>query len=407
MFEFVKKILNKFLASEDYEEYYEEEEEKQVLSRDSINIHDKNDREEYIRSCIDQITDAQDAIDDLNREYAMVTGYLTDMEEIEALSPIQKKELVDVAEKIVAFENEKQYREDAATRMADEDYYKMQRMEKEAEEGIKRLTEVEDLQNRIHQDMRRLSGELHAFRYHRHDLKILIGNLRGMLVITAFAFVTCMAILFILKSMLNMDIRAGYILTAAATVASVFFIFFKYNESVKEKARVEKGINRIILLQNRVKIRYVNNTNLLEYLYLKYDVESCRELYTMWNNYLVDRDERLKIQELYADLAYYHKELLRLLRALPIKYPQIWLKQADAIGKKGEMVEIRHNLIIRRQKLRNQVDHNEQLARRAQTEIKSLMEEFPQYSAQIVEMVSQGKLRRDRQKGVSKEEEIA
>ena len=46
------------------------------------------------------------------------------------------------------------------------------------------------------------------------------------------------------------------------------------------------------MLQNRVKIRYVNNTNLLDYLYMKYQVSSGKELKVLWDKYKVEKEER-------------------------------------------------------------------------------------------------------------------
>ena len=42
-------------------------------------------------------------------------------------------------------------------------------------------------------------------------------------------------------------------------------------DAMNQLEKTEKGINKIILLKNTVNIRYVNNKNLLDYLYLKYD----------------------------------------------------------------------------------------------------------------------------------------
>ena len=50
-------------------------------------------------------------------------------------------------------------------------------------------------------------------------------------------------------------------------------------------------------------------------------------------------------------------------------------------------MEIRHGLIVRRQKLRKQMEYNEQLAESAQMEIRALVEEFPIYREEILEMV--------------------
>ena len=69
--------------------------------------------------------------------------------------------------------------------------------------------------------------------------------------------------------------------------------------------------------------------------------------------------------------------------------PDIWLHQTQALLAHGEMVEIRHGLIVRRQKLRKQMEYNENLAESAKAEIKSLAEEFPIYRDEIFAMVEQ------------------
>ena len=54
------------------------------------------------------------------------------------------------------------------------------------------------------------------------------------------------------------------------------------------------------------------------------------------------------------------------------------------------MVEIRHNLIIRRQSLRRRMDYNkEMVAGKAQAEIKDLVDKYPKYAAEIVGIVEQ------------------
>ena len=55
---------------------------------------------------------------------------------------------------------------------------------------------------------------------------------------------------------------------------------------------------------------------------------------------------------------------------------------------KKEMVEIRHNLIERRQKLRVQMEYNKRLAEEAQQEIKKTIEDYPQYREEILSMVN-------------------
>ena len=68
----------------------------------------------------------------------------------------------------------------------------------------------------------------------------------------------------------------------------------------------------------------------------------------------------------------------------------IWLHQTQAILDKKEMVEIRHNLIIRRQSLRRRMDYNrEVIAGNAQAEIKDLVDKYPEYAKEILNIVAQ------------------
>ena len=46
-------------------------------------------------------------------------------------------------------------------------------------------------------------------------------------------------------------------------------------------------------------------------------------------------------------------------------------------------------MLFRSQKLRKQMEYNEQLAESAQMEVKALAEEFPAYAPEIMELVSQ------------------
>ena len=54
-------------------------------------------------------------------------------------------------------------------------------------------------------------------------------------------------------------------ITVVAGAIALAVIYARYLDQAKEYKRVEKGMNRIILLQNTVKIRYVDNVNLLAY----------------------------------------------------------------------------------------------------------------------------------------------
>ena len=79
--------------------------------------------------------------------------------------------------------------------------------------------------------------------------------------------------------------------------------------------------------------------------------------------------------------------MLRLLRTSRIKDTSVWLHQTAAIVDPKEMVELRHELITNRQALRDQMEHNQKLAKTAKDEITEISKQYPQYAQEILDMI--------------------
>lgn len=368
---------------------YEEDDWTEIqYSRKELDVHDRFQRQEYIKNCLEQMTEAVEELDNLNVEYRTVTSYLKDMEEIEALPEQEFSELKASAEKIEKLESQRGAYLEKKSRMSSEKFHQMEQIEEEAEDGCRKLAEAEDFQGKIRQDMARLDGEKHAYQYRKTELKGIIADTKGMAIICSVALVVCFIVLLVMQYGMSMNIQTAFLLTSGIAVLVILVLYMKYTESVKEFKRVERGINRIILLHNRVKIRYINNTNLLDYYYLKYMVSSAKELQTLWDKYIVEKEERKKYREAEEELDECQHELLYILKSFPVKDPAIWLHQTAAILDNKEMVEIRHNLIVRRQSLRRRIDYNrENIIGKAQAEIKEMSDNYPQYAEEIMELV--------------------
>lgn len=387
------RLLKKLLQwKKKYEEpQYEIEDWNEVVyDRDDYQINDKGQREEYVRGCLEQIAEASRELENLQFEYNMVTAYLKDMEEIEALPDEEMAELAACAKKIEALEQQQSGYKERQNRMSDEMYHQMERMEEEIQEGYEKLTQAEEYQDFIKRDLRKLDGEKHAYLFRRSELRRIIADTRSMTVVCTVAVIACILILFILQFGFQMKTKAGYLAAALVGAIAITAIFIKHNDSVKELAQVENGIGHIIRLQNTVKIRYVNNTHLLDYLYMKYNVSSAGELSRGWQQYQEEKAERHSYQQAEKELSQCQKDLLHVLRRYQVKDPMIWLHQTAALLDKKEMVEIRHNLIIRRQSLRRRMDYNKEvIAGKAQDEIKDLVENYPKYAREILNIVGE------------------
>ena len=385
----LKKLFGKWRRAVEDPDFENEEweDEGQEAERDR-NFNNKEYRDDYVKGRLERIKQASQEMENLTFEYDTVTSYLKDMEEIEALPEDESEELKECAKRVELLQSSCNDYMTRKRRMSDERFYQMERMLDEIEEGCSKLKEAEQYQDLIKKDLSRIDGEKHAYMYRKNELVGTIADTKGMAVICVAALVLCFTLLLILQFVLDMDTKAGYLVTAAVAALAITSIYVKHTDARRELKRVESAINKLIVLHNKVKIRYVNNTHLLEFLYLKYDVKSAEELEKLWNNYFTEKEEREKCRRAELDLDYNQQELLKILKRYQIKDPAIWLHQTEAILEHKEMVEIRHNLIIRRQSLRRRMDYNKDVAAGgAQKEIKELVHRYPQYAGEIIEMV--------------------
>lgn len=384
---FIKKLLQ-WKKNIEEPEFEIEDWNEVVYDRDDLQINDRKQREEYVKGCLDQIAEASQELETLQFEYNMVTSYLKDMEEIEALPDEERLELESWARKIDSLEEKRSGYKERKNKMPEEKYRQMERLEEEVQEGYEKLKETEEYQDLIKRDLRRLDGEKHAYIFRRNELKRLIADTRSMTIIFTVAIIVSILLLMILQFGFRMKTEWGYLAAAGIGAVAITIIFIKHNDAVSEFAQVENGISRLIRLQNTVKIRYVNNTHLLDYLYMKYKVSSAGELGKSWHQYLEEKEERNQYQQAERELDQLQKEFLHVLRRYQVQDPMIWLHQTEAILNKKEMVEIRHNLIIRRQSLRRRMDYNKEvIAAKAQAEIKDLVDNYPKYAREILSLV--------------------
>ncbi|MDE7273889.1 MAG: hypothetical protein K2N95_12645 [Lachnospiraceae bacterium] len=382
------KIKGLFNRQTDDEENVYRPDWEESLKRDNIDMHDKLQREHYVKACLEQMSEASKELDILGGEYNLVTSYLTDMEELEAQNEAVKEQLKAYATKIIELENGREKLDKKRRIMKPEDYLRMERVEQYMPEGYHKLKEAEDYQVLVKKDMGRLDGERHAYYYRKNELQNALQNVKGITIMCVASMLFLILMLSVISAAWQLDVTLGYAIAILIMASTLAFVFVKFHEWQRELVKVEKGINKLVLLHNTVKIRYVNNTNLLEYLYVKYNVNSSNELKKLWDKYLEENIHREQEKQMEQDMDFNEAALLKLLRSCNIADPNVWLHQAAALIDNKEMVEIRHDLIIRRQKLRKQMEYNAKAAQEAQDEVKDIVEKYPEYAERVLDLVS-------------------
>lgn len=363
--------------------------EKLELRREDFRLEDTRQRERYVRCLLEQMEDAGQAIGALTTEYTGVTSYLKDMEEIEALPPEEKEDLLHCAKQLRTLEQNREKIPGKESLMSEEQYLQMERLEGDLEEGVQKIRETEDYQELIRKDLKRLDAERQAYEMRQAELEEMVTNARNIAVICISAMAICMAALLFFQFGLQMDAKIGYVLAGLLTAVVLTVLFVRFRDADVELAKVNQCIRKLIVLQNRVKIRYVNNTNLLDYLYLKYMTGSGDDLQRRLELFYAERERRKQYEKLIGDMSYYQKELMKILRRYQLYDPAVWLHRVDALLDQKEMVEIRHKYITQRQNLRKQMENNQQMADRCQNEIRLMVKEYPASAKRILQIVEE------------------
>ena len=358
-----------------------------VYLTDGVNFNDRSQRNRYVTGCLEQIAEADRETEKLKGEYALVTDYLSDMEEIEALPEQEKKQLEQNARMIRTLEGEIEGYLERKRKMTDQEYHTLRSQEQTVEEGIEKLREAEQYSGLIRQDLKKLDVERQAHAFREQELEGMCGNYRGMAVIFLAALAICLVLLAVLQFGLHMNTYVGYFVAVMSGAIAVTFVCVKYLDAQKELGGIQRAISKLIQLQNTVKIRYVNNTNLLEYLRMKYNTDSSEKLAGLWEIYQQEKEVRKQFAEAQSKVEYYQDRLEEQLRRCRLKDPGRWVRQTAALLDPREMVEIRHDLIQRRQALRKQLDYNKNAAEAAHQQVLEISRQYPEYSGEILDMV--------------------
>ncbi len=350
-------------------------------------IHNDEERKKYVSASFMQMKEIASDIDDLRLEYEAITSYLNDCDEIDKLPEEIRLPIEDAANDILTIKanKEKYYLEKPL--MDEALYEKMDKIDDECEEIIAKIKDAEEFQGKIKSDLKKVEGEKQAYYYRRAEMNSMLKNTIGILVIASVAFVICMILLLVLALTLDFDVKIGFLLTVTIIIFVYSFLFLKGNDLRKESNKLDKTIIKIIQLQNSVKIRLVNNTNLLDYLYIKYDVDSSKELKKDYEVYLEERHRREQYEQANKELPMAKRRLLSLLKNLQLNDPVSWTHTPEAIVDRKELVEIRHEMIGRRQKIRDQIEENTKNAEAIKDEIKEMIRRYPKYSVELMSMM--------------------
>ena len=83
------------------------------------------------------------------------------------------------------------------------------------------------------------------------------------------------------------------------------------------------------------------------------------------------------------DLDYYSRKLIGMLQQYGLYDTKVWVDQPFALISASEMSEVKHNLLVRRQKLRARIQYNANVVQEQRSKVDELMAMHPEYEEEI------------------------
>lgn len=336
----------------------------------------------------EQLVDTKYHMEDMKQEYKLVTDYLVDIQRIEELPVNLAEDIIDTAKEIERLDGNRSKYQQSENLLTTEQYRTMQRLEDDIPDTIKNLNDMEMRDSMLKNDMGYLEGEKEDLKYARVEDTDNAYRIRSVLIVVLVLFLLISITLFAVALLAKKDVTLP-----AATEGTIAVICFAvcYIQYANINRRVQENdakLQRAISLLNKVKAKYVNNTNTLDYIYEKYDVNSGKELMYRWDLYnQMQRDAKKYSQ---ASESYYLAcdRLVKQLSDVGVTDPMVWKNQTNALIDRREMVEIKHGLNVRRQKIREKMASCEKIRQNATAALKASIAANPGIESYIRELLA-------------------
>ncbi|BCJ96159.1 hypothetical protein acsn021_37280 [Anaerocolumna cellulosilytica] len=335
----------------------------------------------------EQIIESTNRLEELKFEYQAVTSYLTDMQKVELIQKSDREFINDLARKIVTITRERSRYQSENKNISESQFKYLAKFEDDLPGEMRRLKDNEAYANSIKNDMQYLEGEKGALFFRQEETEKKQAYLKGIGTTTSAMVIILFVIFAVVGNHFKANLEVPFILTIMMALVSAAYIFIKARENQKDKKVTDLKLNRAIQLLNKVKIKYINNTNALDYAYQKYMINSYAELAYLWEQYEKVKEEERKFNNSTGQLEFYNRELVKELKNHSLTDPNIWVHQVVALLDNKEMVEVRHRLNIRRQKLRDQIDYNNEIKEKSIEEVNKFLNQKPEQKEGIVKQL--------------------
>ena len=362
---------------------------------DEFSVMQLEDEEERIKSqgsqmidYCEQMIETAKNLEDVKAEYKVVTSYLNDIQLLEEMPAEELAEIKEAAYNVVSLGNTRTEYLKTEKKLTDAQFLQMEKNEENIPDAIKRLTSNEAYQAAVGRDMHYLENEKTKWMYNASSLREEQNFLRKMSMVLFGVAVVIFAVLLVMQVILGINTQLIWMLVLFAAGVGGFFIYLRLQSNAEEIKKSDVNRNYTITILNKMKLKYVNATNAVDYACEKWHVKNAYELNYIWEQYMEAAKERDKFVQLNEDIDYFNAKLIQALRRIRLYDARVWLNQANALLDNRELVEVKHNLIERRQKLRSRIEQETSALKEQRGKTEQLLMNEPKNGAEIREILN-------------------
>ncbi|MBR6643966.1 MAG: hypothetical protein IKL28_09965 [Lachnospiraceae bacterium] len=378
---------NLFRRKKKKEKENQDQRENRLVLRDGI-YSSPEERAHFLGNCCDLINEAKRQRFEAKKEYEVVTSYLADIQKIDLMPPTARKSVSDMARKIVNLNEERQKMQKIPPKITMAQRLALEPYEDTILDEIKKMEEQEEYLKVINTDMRYLESEKTSLDFELEDIVERDEQGKKMLKLASVFIIIFLIFLFVLQEVVKKNVQLPFIFTVAFGIIVIAYFYFSNRRNQYDLKVAELKMNRAIMLMNKVKIKYVNCTNLLEYLCEKFHVNNAKELHYHWQEYMRIVEEERRFKKMVETIDFYTEEMIKELKRNGVMDAAIWGYQVEALVDPREMVEVRHRLNVRRQKLRQRIDYNNSQEEMARKSLRTFRERHVAYDAETLQILA-------------------
>ncbi len=353
---------------------------------ESVSLNDL-DRKRYVQECCESIAEIDHQIEETKQEYEKVTSRLTDIQRIDQIENGERASMLEICRRIMRLTQERNQFKNRSLTITDAQIRRFDRYEDSLDKEVRKMYDAETYQRAIESDLKHLEKEKKKLHREQRDIVERQNALKGMAKVLILLILSLFVLFAVIYYALYIDMTYPYLGTILLAAISSTIIFMESLRNRQGNVLVGRKINKAISLLNRVKIKYINNRNMIDYNCEKFHVKNAADFEKQWADYRRAKEYERKFQENTEQLSRQQELLVDLLSSRQVSEPELWLSQTLAITDNREMVEIRHALNVQRGKLRERISYNEDAKRNMLDRIDQILAEHPEMKDELVEII--------------------